>query len=149
MSTLKIGWGSKIALLYGGFVLLIAALVTGSMRQDFDLVADDYYQQEIAYQNVLDAGKNQSTLSKAVGIHATADVVVIEFPKEFENQLINGTVHFYSPIKGAWDREIEMKNITGDFTIPRSKLEKTKYTIKLSWTANETNYYQESDITLF
>ncbi|MBW7914094.1 MAG: FixH family protein [Taibaiella sp.] len=70
MSTMKFGWGSRIALLYGGFVVLIAALVTGSMRQDFDLVADDYYQQEIAYQNVLDAGKNQSALSAPVRVYA-------------------------------------------------------------------------------
>lgn len=149
MSTFKIGWGGKIAILYGGFVLLIAALVTGSMRQDFDLVADDYYQQELAYQDVLDAGKNQSALSAPADIYANATDVVITFPDEFKGKAINGNVHFYSPIDETWDKQVKLENTGAVVTVPRSELQNTRYTIKLSWDADAKNYYQESDINLF
>ncbi|HEY9178367.1 MAG TPA: FixH family protein [Flavipsychrobacter sp.] len=148
MSTMKFGWGSRIALLYGGFVVLIAGLVTGSMRQDFDLVADNYYQQEIAYQNVLDAGKNQAALSAPVRVYANETAVMIEFPADFTDQLINGDVHFYSPIEASWDKEIKLNNVLSSITIPRSELKNTRYKVKINWTANEKTYYQESEITL-
>lgn len=149
MSTMKIGWGGRIAFLYGGFVLLIAALVTGAMRQDFDLVADDYYAQELAYQDVLDAGKNQSALSAPATVYANATDVVIEFPEEFKGKVINGNVHFYSPVEDAWDKQVKLENATAVVTVPRAGLENTRYKIKLSWQVDEKNYYQESDINLY
>ena len=150
MSTLKLGWGSKIAFLYIGFVLLIVVLVTASMRQEVDLVADNYYEQELAYQDVLDAGKNQSTLSGPVSIHANETMVTIEFPEEFSRQAINGNIQFYSPIERAWDKEIALNSIQGGMTtIPRSELQRTKYKIKISWEVEGKKYYQESDLNLF
>lgn len=148
MSTFKLGWGSRIAVLYGGFVILIAALVTGAMRQDFDLVADDYYQQEIAYQDVLDAGKNQSALTTAVLVSADERAVTIEFPADFNGQLINGNVHFYSPIDSKWDKQLALQNVQNNIVIPRSELRNTTYKVKINWEANSKKYYQESEITL-
>ncbi|MCB0700204.1 MAG: FixH family protein [Chitinophagaceae bacterium] len=149
MSKNKFGWGGRIAILYGGFVVLIATLVIGSMRQDFDLVADDYYQQEIEYQNVLDAGKNQSELSNPAAIHANESAVTIEFPQEFDEQLITGSVHFYSPVEDAWDKTMAMNNVQKTFIVSRAELQNTNYKIKLNWEANGKKYYQESEITLF
>ena len=40
---MKLGWGWKIAILYGVFAVLIVSLVIASNRQHFDLVTDDYY----------------------------------------------------------------------------------------------------------
>jgi len=148
MSTFKLGWGGRIAVLYGGFVILIAALVTGAMRQDFDLVADDYYQQEIAYQNVLDAGKNQSALTAAVRVFANEIAVTIEFPADFNGQMINGSVHFYSPIDSKWDKQLALENVQNSITVARSELRNTTYMVKISWEANTKKYYQESEITL-
>lgn len=149
MSTMKISWGVKITFLYSAFALLIIALVIGSMRQDFDLVADDYYQQEIAYQNVLDAGKNQAALSQGIDIHANEKEVIFELPQEFQSTQINGSIHFYSPIHQDWDKVVKVENASGSLTVPRSELQNTNYKIKISWEANGTPYYQESDINLY
>jgi len=148
MSTFKLGWGGRIAVLYGGFVILIATLVTGAMRQDFDLVADDYYQQEIAYQDVLDAGKNQSALTTAVLVSADERAITIEFPADFNGQMINGSVHFYSPIDSKWDKQLALENVQNSITVARSELRNTTYMVKISWEANTKKYYQESEITL-
>lgn len=149
MSILKIGWGFRITVLYLGFATLIIALVVGSMRQDFDLVADDYYAQELAYQDVLDAGKNQSGLSQPVGIHANETQVTVDFPVEFNGKALNGTVYFYSPIEDAWDKKIALENSVSPVIVPRSELQNTNYKIKITWEADGKQYYQESDITLF
>lgn len=148
MSTIKINWGAKIALLYGGFVALIVILVAGSMRQDFDLVAPDYYSQEIKYQQVIDAGKNQSELSAPVSVSATETTVSIDFPTEFTNKVINGTVQFYSPVNSAWDKTVKINTADNSMTVLRSELQATTYTIKMNWEADGKKYYQETSLKL-
>src|SRR5690606_1579223 len=104
MSVSKLSWGTKIAALYIGFATLIVTLVAASMRQDFDLVTPDYYEQEINYQQVIDADKNLATLTEKVGIDIQSTSVNITFPSAFAGQKIDGTVHFYSPVNKKWDK---------------------------------------------
>lgn len=148
MSVMKISWGTKIALLYGGFVVLIVVLVAGSMRQSFDLVAPDYYGQEIKYQQVIDAGKNQSQLSAPATVHADAQAVTIDFPVDFSGKDISGTVQFYSAVNAAWDKIITINAQNNSMAIPRQQLHNTNYKIKLSWTSEGKQYYQETDLNL-
>lgn len=148
MSTIKLGWGGRIVILYGGFVILIVALVTGSMRQDFQLVSSDYYGDEIRYQNVIDAGKNQAALSAPVAIVADANTVDIELPQEFAGVPVTGEVHFYSPVNADWDKVIDMNTSNKILSIPRAQLHTTRYKVKITWNANNKDYYQESEIAL-
>lgn len=148
MSTIKLGWGCRIAVLYGGFVILIVALVTGSMRQDFQLVSTDYYGDEIRYQEVIDAGKNQAALSAPVAIVADANTVNIELPQEFAGVPVTGEVHFYSPVNADWDKVIDMNTSNKILSIPRTQLHTTRYKVKITWNANNKQYYQESEIAL-
>lgn len=148
MSTLKLNWGARIALLYGGFVVLIIALVAGSMRQSFDLVTPDYYSQEIQYQDVINADKNVSTLSSRAKVETTTDAVTIAFPIEFSGKAIKGTVQFYSPVKTEWDRKFDLSVINNSMVVLRSQLQPTSYTVKLSWETDGKKYYQESNVNL-
>lgn len=145
---MKISWGLKITLLYSGFVALILTLVIASSHQHFDLVSKDYYADEIAYQKVLDANKNDAALASPVTVHADAQNVVIEFPAELKDKSLTGTVQFYSPVNAAWDRQFTVDVVNGSMIISRDKLRDTRYTVKVSFTAADKKYYQESDINL-
>ena len=145
---MKLGWGLKITILYSGFVILISSLVIASYHQHFDLVSKDYYEEEIAYQKVLDAGKNQSALSHPLGIHANETAVTIDFPEEFKSKVLSGDIQFYAPVNAEWDRDFKISAQNNSITISRSTLHNTRYTIKISCTAGGKNYYQESDILL-
>lgn len=145
---MKLNWGWKIAIGYSSFVVLILCLVIASNRQHFDLVSKDYYEAEIGYQKVIDAGKNQSALSQPLAIHASADAVIIEFPDEFKNKALTGNIQFYSPVDAKWDRNFAINAQNNTVTIARSALKNTRYTIKISCVADGKNYYQESEIQL-
>ena len=59
-------WGKGIAIALTVFILFIATLVTIIIRQKVDLVSEDYYTQEINYQQEIDginAGNNELELS--------------------------------------------------------------------------------------
>lgn len=145
---MKISWGWKIVLLYSGFVGIIVTLVVASTRQQFDLVSKDYYQEEIAYQKVIDAGKNQSALSQPMAVHANGQNVVISFPEEFKGKIVAGDVNFYSPVNEKWDRNFKINAENNTVTISRTALQNTRYTIKIKCLVEGKNYYQESEIQL-
>jgi nitrogen fixation protein FixH len=145
---MRIGWGWKIGVLYGCFVAMILTLVIASSHQHFDLVSSNYYDAEIGYQKVIDAGKNQSALSAPLAIHASDKTVTIDFPAEFKNKQLSGSVEFYAPVNAKWDRTFKINADNNSITIPRSELQNTRYTIKISCIADGKNFYQESDILL-
>lgn len=148
MSTVKIGWGTRIAFLYGGFVVMMVSLVTLSMKQDFSLVSDEYYQDELAYQNTIDASRNSSTLSEPTTVSAYAKEIIVRFPQEFAGNSVTGTVHFYSPVATSLDRKFDIVLSNNVMHIDRQQLAGGRYVVKLSWKANGKTYYQETDLNL-
>lgn len=148
MSTIKMGWGTKIALLYLAFAALIITLVVKSMHQSFDLVSKDYYSEELKYQQVINASNNQATLSAAVNIYQQDDNIDIQFPKEFTSSAFKGKAYFYSQANAEWDRTFDLNVIGGHCMIPVNSLKATSYILKLLWAANGKDYYQETSIQI-
>jgi nitrogen fixation protein FixH len=145
---IRISWGTRIAFLYIGFVALIATLVISATRMDFDLVSKDYYQQEIGYQKRLDATAATSALSQPLAATVNATNVVVLFPQEFAKQTVDATIRFYSPINDTHDREFKLQSADGKIFIERAKLDKTAYTLQVSWNAGDKDYYQELPLNL-
>jgi len=145
---MKLNWGAKIAVLYIGFVILIVTLVTMSMKQDFQLVSKDYYEREIKYQDVIDAGRNQASLSSPVTFLADEEAVVITLPEEFSGKAVKGNVEFYAAANAKWDASFDLRLIGNTLAIPRMDLHHTSYKVKISWEAEGRKYYQETMLNL-
>lgn len=148
MSAIKMGWGLRIGILYGGFVILIATLVTLSMKQDFQLVSRDYYQKELKYQEVIDAGKNQAALTAPALVNVQQSQVQILLPEEFRGKSVTGSVEFYAAANAQWDKKLPISTSDNTILIPRADLQPTSYTVKMSWEAEGKKYYQENKINL-
>ena len=145
---MTISWGTKIAVLYSTFVVGIGGLVYASTRTKFELVSDDYYQQEVQYQKVIDATKNGSALSTPLTIDAGVDGVGIAFPKEFAGKEISAHILCYAPVNSAWDRTLDLKTTTAQLFIDAAKLKPTRYQVKVTWTAAGVTYYQQAELNL-
>lgn len=148
MTSIKLGWGWNVTLLYALFAGGIITLVVASSRQQIDLVSKDYYKDEIAYQEVLDAGRNQAKLAGAVSVHANENAVFIDFPQEFNTFIKTGKVQFYAVMNKDWDYTMPLNTGEGMLVVPREKLHDTRYTIKMTYAVNGRNYYYESQIDL-
>ena len=145
---MKISWGIKIALLYAGFVLLIGTMVVASTHQHFDLVSDSYYEDEIGYGKVIDASRNQSGLSQPIAIYTNKSTVIFRLPAELNWKAVSGSIYFYSAVHATWDKHMPIYAINNSISIPRSKLEKTIYTVKVNLEVSGKRYYQESVLDL-
>jgi hypothetical protein len=145
---MKISWGLKLTLAYSSFVALILFMVISSSHQHFDLVSKDYYDAEIGYQKVIDAGKNQAQLSSPMLVHANSTSVIVELPEEFRNKALVGKVEFYSPVNAEWDRSYPIVVQENTISISRNALMNTRYKVKINCAVDSKNYYQETEIFL-
>lgn len=146
--TVKIGWGWKVGLLYSSFVAMMIVLVIASNKQEFDLVSKDYYKDEISYQQVLDANRNQVGLAGTLTISANETTVKIGFPAEFHGKAITGKIYFYSVVQNDWDKTFPILAEENAVIIDRSLLQHTNYKVKINYRVDDKDYYLENDLNL-
>ncbi|MBS1614849.1 MAG: FixH family protein [Bacteroidetes bacterium] len=146
---MTINWGTRILLLYVGFVALIGLLVWKSMHTKVNLVTEDYYAQELVFQKKLDAERASSLLAQKPVVSLTPKEIIIFFPPGFSGKNIEGHLQLYFAPDAALDRQFEhLQAHDGQISIPRKYIAQLKYTAKLSWTCEGTTYYQEYPLNL-
>ncbi|MFM1875415.1 MAG: hypothetical protein RL266_1152 [Bacteroidota bacterium] len=135
-------WGLRIALFYGSFVVFIMVLVVMAFNQDFDLVADDYYEQEIAYQGRIDQLTNASNDGQKVAITYSGN----SYDLAFSEAATDVKVHFFRPSDDTKDVLLEEATVESILPVPSSQLIAGKYLVKVEWKANGKTYFQEDDL---
>lgn len=140
-------WGTRILFLYLGFVALIAALVTMSMRQKTDLVSKDYYAQELAYQDKLDKMNRTRGLTEPVRWSMQDRKLQLQFPSGAQFP-ISGTVTLFCASDAGKDRNISFntQGPTCDLIMPG--IVPGHYTLQIDWQGGSQTYYQEGALQL-
>ena len=146
---LNLSWGKKIAVLYIGFVGLIAFMITMSMRQNVELVSADYYDRELVFQNKIDEMNNANALAEQVSHLITDKNFVIQFPSQFKGSELNGNILFFRPSDASKDFKTELLvSEAGEQVVDLKKLSKGMYKMQISWKANEIPYFVEETIVI-
>jgi hypothetical protein len=143
---MKINWGHKIAAVYILFVVGILFLAYKASHEEFDLVNNDYYGEELKYQNVIDQKARVAALSAPVQVEQESHKITISFPQDFTNQPIKGEVYLYCPSDEKKDirQPFSISNLTCVTQVPAKA--KGLYDLKLSWEAGGQTFYQEQKI---
>src|SRR5690348_4914408 len=88
----SLNWGHGIL----GVILLFIACMSGMVylasKQTNEMVDDHYYQKELAFQGVIDAGKNLQQLSAKSIVKQVEDKIVIQFPIGSYENLESGSI---------------------------------------------------------
>lgn len=143
---MKISWGHKIAFVYMAFVAGIMFLAYKASQQKFDLVTEDYYGEELKYQNVIDQKDRVAQLSAAPVITHSVTEVNVQLPGEFNGKEVKGEVYLYRPSDATKDLR-QAFAINGNhlrLQLPQSL--SGKYEVKLSWKADGKTFFNEQEI---
>jgi FixH len=141
-------WGNKILVAFIAFAALIGTLVYKCMQQNFELVSNDYYADELKYQDKIDGVSNANKLTVVQVKENLADVS-IQMPKELNGMPVTGEAWFYCVNNAANDRKISLVvDDNGTMLIAKQKLAKTKYLLKLTWESGNEKFYNEQGIEL-
>jgi hypothetical protein len=137
-------WGVKITTLYLGFVGLILTLVIICMNQKVDLVSKDYYQQELKFQERIDATQNASEVAKQITFSHVDKKIIFDYEPDILSKDFNGEIVFFRPSDADKDVKVKMNpDIDGIQLIDASSFIHGMYKVQISWKSNGKKYYKE------
>ncbi|GAB4049996.1 FixH family protein [Spirosoma litoris] len=144
-------WGKSIILvfvLFGGF---IGTMVYRMTRERIDLVNDNYYQNEIEYQQHIDRVSNaqqiNSDLNSATAMTYLADQQQIVFV--LPTSLQKGEITFYRPGDSRQDFRVAIaaRHPTRQ-VVPTKAMAKGNWRVQFTWSDGHREYYKEEQIFL-
>lgn len=145
---MKINWGYKIILIYAVFVLGILTMVFLSAKENRDLVSENYYAEEIAYQKLIDQSGKTAALSAPVELVESASQLIIQLPKEFDGLQANGEWTLYYAADKARDIAGNIHTENGKYSIAIPTGATGQYLFKMHWKAGDKEYYFEKNVFL-
>lgn len=142
-------WGYGIMLVFGIFVTMMLSLVTLTVRQDFQLVTDNYYEQDLQYQAHITKVENTNQLAEKLKIQHDSNTatLTIGFPKNMDD--IKGNYLFFRPSDAQKDFNLPIQlSVLNDQSIDVSELTRGLWKVKVNWSAGENGYYYEHTLIL-
>ena len=140
---MKINWGTGIVLAFIGFISFILYFVIAmniNDKYDHDLVTEDYYKEELEYQNSINSLENARELKENIDYERTAEGLLIKFPKNLVIGKITGKVFLYRPSNKQLDFETDISLSDPNLLIPDKRLVDGRWNIKVDWQYNGKSY---------
>ena len=145
----RISWPTGIVLVIGAFVIFILSFVYKVMfmpQYDHHLVSEDYYKEELHYQEEIDKMNNGLTLKQNVSIEKSEEGVLIVFPEEFNYKEISGTIFFQRMSNSKIDFERAIDLDSHRYMIEDKDLVDGRWDIRIAWKVNGKDYLLKKKI---
>ena len=132
----------------GCFILFILflILVFPIGKQNADMISDNYYEEELKYQDVIDAKENAAQLKEIPAYKATANGMEITFPESIKADDNKVEFILFRTEDSNLDIKKELNLENHKFVIPKKVVFPGSYTLKLKWTENKKPYQVDYDI---
>ena len=144
----KLHWGHGLAIALGCFIIFILFLIFifPNGKQNAELVSTNYYEEELDYQNIIDAKNNAAELKDKPVYQQSDEGIKITFPEtiKVDGNKINFTLFRTDDSNLDLKKELPLENKS--FMIPKKIIRAGSYTLKLKWTENKKPYQLDYDV---
>ncbi|SDW72314.1 FixH protein [Lutibacter oricola] len=142
----KFTWPMGIIIALVSFMIFISTFLYLSFTPKYshNLTSEDYYKDELNYQQEIDLEERGNSLKENVSIKKVEKGLLISFPSEFEPSKISGTISFkrLSNEKIDFTKPIKLK--TNKLLISDDILVEGRWDVNINWNVNEVSYlYKE------
>jgi len=130
---------------------MVLAILTAVyfMNQDVNLVTDDYYQQEIKYQDQIDKIERTNALPEKPAIDFDGEGVKVSFPEALLIKNVIGKIHFYRPSNPKLDFDLPLSlSDDGVQIVSTKKMETGFWRLKMYWAMDGKDYYNEKEVII-
>ena len=145
---IKLSWPTGIIIAIVSFMIFILSFVYKSIALDeyqHELVSEDYYKDELHYQEEIDKLNNANTLDKNIEVKQTSDGVTLVFPENIPQDNISGVITFQRLSNQKLDFTEEIHLTDHKQLIPESKIVPGKWIVRIEWKNGDEEYlYKES-----
>jgi nitrogen fixation protein FixH len=139
----KISWPTGIILALSAFIIFILSFVykaTFMSQYDHHLVSDNYYKDELNYQQEINKLNKAAALKEDLTLTKVPEGFLIKFPAEFDAEKITGTISFQRPSNYKIDFQLPIKLIASNYLISNENLVEGRWNAKIEWSINGTTY---------
>jgi nitrogen fixation protein FixH len=147
---MKINWGTAIILAFIGFIgfiLFFVISMSTDHRAHHDLVTEDYYRAELAFQQEIDDQNNANKNSVGLNVLKEEKGLLVQFPTNLDYSKIKGTISLYRPSNKKLDFDIDLKLSGSQMQIPDKRLLEGRWDIKVSWEYEKESYLYKEKLT--
>ncbi len=140
---IRLNWPTGIVLAMISFMIFILSFVYKSIAVDqyqHELVSEDYYRDELHYQEEINKLNNSKTLEEDIQLSNVEKGIIVKFPEEIAANEISGLIHFQrlSNMKLDFSEEILLEG--HEQLIPEEKLVSGKWSIRIEWNHGKEAY---------
>lgn len=146
---MKFNWGTGVIIGFGcfmTFILFFVFLVQSNSKYDNELVAEDYYKQEIKVQSNIESQQLANALKIKLKTEITKDGLQIIFPSDIDFKKINGTISLYRPSNQKLDFETKISLSSPIMLIPNHKLIGGLWEITINWNVDKVSYLNKETV---
>jgi hypothetical protein len=144
---MKFNWGTGILVFLILFLSASAVFIFFAMRQDVNLVHEDYYEQGVDYSAQMNVDARSAEYKDSFKTYIEDGSLVVDFGKSLALSIDSGSVLLFRPSSSSLDVSMPFGHIESSLKIPRSNLVAGRYILKLSWYSSGLKY--EVDETIF
>ncbi len=147
----KSHWPIVISIIYISFMSVFIGIVIFSTFNKVDLVTEDYYEQEIKYQQQIDRISRTNSLSVPVNWYYDKNKrqIKIQFPEEINFKDVEGNILFFRPSDAKQDKVIALRlSSENSQTISTQHLVPGLWKLKIFWQVMQTEFYTEGTLII-
>lgn len=142
-------WGVGLVIAFLAFAAGVVVMVVVSMNREVDLVADDYYQQELRHEQQIQSTRRTDALGDSLHVHLVGTSLLCTLPSVFNPDSTQGTLTFYRPADRKMDFVVPLLLTQGNSqAVDVGTLERGLWRIKVRWTFRQTEYFKEEAIII-
>ncbi len=149
---MKFNWGHGIAIFLVIFVVTtISVVVKISTDEAYDneLVSEDYYGDELKYQEEIDKAENAMKLSNSIVYKISEEGLTLIFPHDFDFKKVSGVVDMKRPSKQILDFKMKVKlDSTYQMLIPSDKVIRGKWNMVIDWNVGDEEFMYKAKVRL-
>jgi hypothetical protein len=142
-------WAHGVIIALALFIsfILFMIFVFSHGQQTSELVSNDYYGDELVYQEVIDAKNNAGKLSEIPKYQEVASGIKITFPSAIVPEDKKVKLELFRTDDANLDvKKEELLDANYEILIPKQILSKGPYTLKLKWSNAKIPYQVDYDV---
>lgn len=145
----KLNWGQSIFLALALFILFIGSFVYKTLvksEYNHSLVSDEYYKEEIHYQQEIDRLNNAALLNQNLVAKNTSKGLELIFPDSLDYKKITANLKLQRIADDSFDitKKISLDSLI--YLIPNKHLIKGRYSLKVDWEYDSIPYQLKKKI---
>jgi|JI6StandDraft_1071083.scaffolds.fasta_scaffold770879_1 nitrogen fixation protein FixH len=136
--------GNIVLVGFGAMILFMSYLVFQCTQNPSVMVSKNYYEQELKYQDIIDASANADFHKDSLTMNKQNGEVIFQIPNSINRDMKSASLQLYNRADDKKDRKIELtKNEQGLYSVNTTEWGQGNYQLKLSIQTDTKQYYKE------